>query len=303
MPILRTTVPQVLQRGLDEITLNKYPLMKAAVGRFLVQKSTDDGVFKSRLLWGAGLPQPIAENEEITFGTIHQEPEYEIAVQTVGGGLEVGMTMLQDAKYRIILDAVDELTNLMAYKRAQDAAAPWNNGFNSAYTGRDGQPLFSDSHPISFASGGATTFSNVAATPSAISSASLTAAYINLMTQVNGQNLMIDANAEFFLKTSVNQRFVAKTVLGSTQLPGSANNDINPIGNEDIVLEIDRFQTSTTAWVLGIRGRHSVIWLNRMDPWRVKGGNFATQNSQYGILSRHSTGHTDWRGVTGNAGA
>jgi len=303
MPVLRTTVPQALERGLDEIALNKYPLIKAAVGRFLVVKSTDDGEFKSRLLWGAGLPQNIVENEEIPFGTIHQEPEYNLTVETVAGGLEIGMAMLQDAKYGIILDAVAELMDLMAYRRAQDAASPWNNGFSASHTGRDGKALFADDHTISFASGGATTFSNVAAAGAAISSTTLIAAYINLMTQVDGRNLLIDQDSQFFLKTAVNQRFVAKTILGSTQLPGGNNNDINPIGNEDISLEIDRFQTSTTAWVLGVRDKHSVVWVNRMDPWRVKGGDFATQNSRYGTLSRHQIGFTDWRGVYGNEGA
>jgi len=303
MPVLRTTIPQVLERGLDEITLNKQKLLEAAVGRFLVIKSTDDGEYKSRRIVGTGLPQAIVDNEAIPFGTLHQEPPYDLDVQTVAGGVEIGMTLLQDAKYGIILDAVAELNDLMEYKRSVDAAAPWNNGFSSSYPGRDGKALFASDHPISFASGGATTYSNVAGSGGAISPTTLITAYINLMSQVDARNLKMKVDSELFLKAPINQRFVAKTVLGSTQLPGSANNDINPIGDEDIALEIDRFQTSSTAWALGVRGEHEVIWLDRMKPWRVKGGDFATQNSRYGILSRHRTGFTDWRNTYGNVGA
>ena len=81
------------------------------------------------------------------------------------------------------------LARAMSYTKQTKAAAVLNNGFDTAYAGGDGQPLFSASHPL--VSGG--TNSNIPSTPADLNEASIEAAVIQIAAWTDERGLLVAA--------------------------------------------------------------------------------------------------------------
>jgi hypothetical protein len=81
------------------------------------------------------------------------------------------------------------LARAMSYTKQIKAAAVLNNGFNAAFAGGDGVPLFSNAHPL--VSGG--TNSNVPSTPTDLNETSLENAVIQIAAWTDERGLLIAA--------------------------------------------------------------------------------------------------------------
>lgn len=112
----------------------------------------------------------------------------------------------------------------------------------------DGLPFFDGAHTQA---AGTATFSNIA-TSSALSAANLQTAYTT-MTSTNAKN---ERNQDITIRPDVlvvppALKFSAEQILNSTLLPGSANNDINPV-NGLLRPVVWRYLTDdATQWILG----------------------------------------------------
>ena len=118
------------------------------------------------------------------------------------------------------------LARAMAYTKQVKAAAVLNNGFNSAYTGGDGQALFSTAHPL--VSGG--TNSNTPATAADLNETSLEAAVIQISLWTDERGLLIAAKPRKLIVPPALQ-FVATRLLETELRVGTTDNDINALKN------------------------------------------------------------------------
>ena len=174
-----------------------------------------------------------------------------------------------------------------------------NRAFNASYLGGDGVSLSNASHPIV---GG--TFSNVLATPAALSQTSLEQMLIQVLKAVdnNGKKIRLVPRQ---LVVAPGNVFQAEVLLKSVLRAGTANNDINPIKSIGLLDEgaavLSRL-TNASAWWVQTDAPEGMKLLMRRKLEKTMEGDFETDSMRYKATERYTLGWTDPRGVYGTAG-
>lgn len=222
--------------------------------------------------------------------------------ETIAMGFSLTEEAIEDNLYDSLSARYTKaLARSMAYTKQVKAAAVLNNGFSSGYTGGDGQPLFSASHPL--VSGG--TNSNVPSTAADLNETSLEAAVIQISQWTDERGLLIAAKPRKLVVPPALQ-FVATRLLETELRVGTNDNDINALKNNGSIPEgytINHFLTDSNAWFLttdvpnGMKHFERVALQNSMD------GDFDTGNVRYKSRERYSFGWSDPLGMYGSAGA
>ena len=193
------------------------------------------------------------------------------------------------------------LARAMAYTKQVKAAAVLNNGFNGAYTGGDGQPLFSSAHPL--ISGG--TNSNVPAVAADLNETALENAVIQISLWTDERGLLIAAKPSKLIVPPALQ-FVATRLLETELRVSTADNDINALKNNGSIPEgytINHFLTDTNAWFLTTDVPNGMKHFVRTPLQNSMDGDFDTGNVRYKARERYSFGWSDPLGMYGSAGA
>ena len=193
------------------------------------------------------------------------------------------------------------LARAMAYTKQVKAAAVLNNGFSTSYTGGDGQPLFSASHPL--VSGG--TNSNIPSTAADLNETSLENAVIQISLWTDERGLLIAARPKK-LVVPPSLQFVATRLLETELRVGTNDNDINAIKNNGSVSEgytVNHFLTDTNAWFLCTDVPNGMKHFVRSPLSQSMDGDFDTGNVRYKSRERYSFGWSDPLGMYGSAGA
>lgn len=179
------------------------------------------------------------------------------------------------------------------------AANILNNSFNTSYTGGDGVPLVSNSHPYN---GGV--YSNVLTTSAALSQTSLEQALIQIRLAFDDTGKRIHLMPKRLVIAPQNM-FQAEVILKSVLRSGNANNDINPIismgmldGGAHIVTRL----TSSTAWWIQTDAPRGLQLLTRRALEKSMEGDFETDSMRYKATERYVFGWTNPRCMYGTAG-
>ena len=193
------------------------------------------------------------------------------------------------------------LARAMAYTKQTKAAAILNNGFDTDYPGGDGQPLFSNAHPL--VSGG--TNSNIPSVASDLNETALENAVIQIAAWTDERGLLIAAKPKK-LVIPPSLMFVATRLLETELRVSTADNDINAIKSNGSIPEgytVNHFLTDTDAWFLttdvpnGLKHFVRTPLANSMD------GDFDTGNVRYKARERYSFGWSDPLGMYGSEGS
>lgn len=220
-----------------------------------------------------------------------------------GLGFEVTQTALEDDVENILNKAGEWLAFSARYVEEGRAANPFNNGFSSETT-PDGLSLFNTAHALR----GGGTAKNRPTTDADLSATSLTQAMIDTQTDnkdeighiaapVTSWNLIIPPALEF----------LADRLVNSIGMPGSSDNDRNPIKSRRTwnVIVNPRL-TDTDAWFLvaGDKSRHGLTFYRRvpitLEPMMIDA---RTNNRIFKIRHRFSIGAWSWVNTYGTAGA
>lgn len=175
-----------------------------------------------------------------------------------------------------------------------------NRAFNGAYVGGDGVSLIANNHPIIGA-----TFSNILATPAALSQTSLEQMLVQIRKAVdnNGKKIRLQAKK---LIVSPDNLFQAEVLLKSVLRAGTNNNDINPVkslGSVDADAAVISRLTSPTAWFIKTDAPvgFQIKMRRRLD--KSMEGDFETDSVRYKATERYAEGWTDPRCGYGTQGA
>ena len=193
------------------------------------------------------------------------------------------------------------LARAMAYTKQVKAAAVLNNGFNAAYTGGDGQSLFSAAHPL--VSGG--TNSNQPTTAADLNETSLEAAVIRIATWTDERGLLIAAKPRKLLVPPALQ-FVATRLLETEGRVGTTDNDLNALKSNGAIPEgyaINHFFTDNNAWFLTTDVPNGLKHFVRQALVTSSDSDFDTGNMRFKARERYSFGWSDSLGTYGSAGA
>lgn len=174
-----------------------------------------------------------------------------------------------------------------------------NRAFNGAYTGGDGQPLVSASHPTAVG-----TFSNQLATAANMSQTSVEQMLIQIRNAVdsNGKRIRLTPTQ---IVSGPSNVFQAEVILKSALRTGNANNDINPVKTMGLLekgqANLSRI-TSTTAWWIQTDAPEGLKLMKRRGLEKSMEGDFETDSMRYKSSERYIFGWTDPRAVFGTAG-
>ena len=193
------------------------------------------------------------------------------------------------------------LARAMAYTKQTKAAAILNNGFDTDYTGGDGVPLFSASHPL--VSGG--TNSNIPSTPADLSETALESAVIQISLWTDERGLLIAAKPRKLVIAPANM-FVATRILETELRVDTADNDINALKSNGSIPEgytVNHYLTDPDAWFLTTDVPNGLKHFVRVPMATSMDGDFDTGNVRYKSRERYSFGWSDPLGVFGSAGS
>jgi len=222
--------------------------------------------------------------------------------ETIAMGFSITEEAMEDNLYDSLSARYTKaLARAMAYTKQVKAAAILNNGFNSAVTYGDGQPLFSTSHPL--VSGG--TNSNRPSTAADLNETSLEAAVIQISLWTDERGLLIAAKPRKLVVPPALQ-FVATRLLETSLRVGTADNDINALKNNGSIPEgytINHFLTDSNAWFLKTDVPNGMKHFVRVAMSTGMDTDFDTGNNRYKARERYSFGVSDPLGIYGSPGA
>jgi len=222
--------------------------------------------------------------------------------ETIAMGFSITEEAMEDNLYDSLSARYTKaLARAMAYTKQVKAAAILNNGFASAVTYGDGQPLFSTAHPL--VSGGVN--SNRPATAADLNETSLEAAVIQIAGWTDERGLLIAAKPRKLIVPPALQ-FVATRLLETNLRVGTTDNDINALKNNGSVPEgytINHWLTDTNAWFLTTDVPNGLKHFVRVPLATSMDADFDTGNSRYKARERYSFGVSDPLGAFGSPGA
>lgn len=221
--------------------------------------------------------------------------------QTFGLAFRVTEEVIEDEKWGIVKKLVDELAKSAWANKEVNAHAVLNRGFDPAYQGFDGQPLFSTAHPRM---DGAGNQANRLAVEADLSQTSLQAAIEMFETMTDDRGIPLNVAPKFLIVGPANI-WVANEILGSSQDPDSNRNAINVISSKyGIAPIISHWLTDPDSWfLLGDKGEHDLKMYIRVDDQFKDYEDEATGDVINSVRHRLVSGFSDWRGTFGSQGA
>lgn len=179
-----------------------------------------------------------------------------------------------------------------------------NRGFNAAFLGGDGVPLFSNAHLSADGSpAGAPQRSNILPTAAALSQTSLEQMLIQIRSTADPQGKKIRVTPKK-LVVSPNNELQAEVLLKSVLRTGTNNNDLNPVNSLGMLKETVTLTrlTSPTAWFIktDMRKGPRVFWRRKCEK-RME-GDFETNSMRYAADMRFGVNWLEWRAFWGTPG-
>ena len=222
--------------------------------------------------------------------------------ETIALGFSITEEAIEDNLYDSLSARYTKaLARAMYYTKEVKAAAVLNNGFSSAVTYGDGQPLFSTSHPL--VSGGVN--SNRPATNSDLNETSLENAVIQIAAWTDERGLLIAAKPRK-LVVPPNLMFTATRLLQTELRVATADNDVNALKMMGSIPEgytVNHYLTDTNAWFLTTDVPNGLKHFVRTPLQNSMDGDFETGNVRYKSRERYSFGVSDPLGIFGSPGA
>jgi hypothetical protein len=243
-----------------------------------------------------------AEGSAIAYDNAQEAWSTRYNHETIALGFSITEEAIEDNLYDSLSARYTKaLARAMSYTKQVKAAAVLNNGFNSAYTGGDGVPLFSTAHPL--ISGG--TNSNTPSTQADLNETSLEAAVIAIAAWTDERGLLIAAKPKKLIVPPA-LMFTAKRLLDTELRVATADNDINALKQMGAIPEgytVNHFLTDSNAWFLTTDVPNGMKHFIRTPLQNSMDGDFDTGNVRYKARERYSFGWSDPLGMFGSSGS
>ena len=310
MAINRASISKELLPGLNAVFGMEYGEV-ADEHKPLFETENSDRAFEEEVLFtGFGTAPTKAEGAAVSYDDAQESFTSRYTHETIALAFAVTEEAMEDNLYDTFAKLrAKGLARAMANTKQVKAADVFNNGFNSSFTGGDGQPLFSASHPTI---GAGNQSNNLGATD--LSEASLESALITVSKLKDDRGILIGGQTTS-LHIPSDLAFTADQILNSalstavtTQgSDGVTNvNDINSIKNQGMIpggFFVNRRFTDTNAWFLKTDVPNGTKMFVRSPLQTKMEPDFDTGNIRFKARERYSFGFSDWRGYFGASGS
>jgi hypothetical protein len=302
MAISRAQLLKELLPGLNALFGLEYSRYGEEHKEIYEQESSERSFEEETKLAGFGAAPVKSEGQAIQYDNAQETYTARYNHETVAMGFAITEEAIEDNLYDSLSSRYTKaLARGMAYTKQVKAAATLNNGFSSAFTYGDGQPLFSTGHPLA----NGETNSNRPTTAADLNETSLEAAVIQIAGWTDEKGLLIAAKPRKLIVPPA-LMFVATRLLETSLRVGTADNDINALKSNGSIPEgytVNHFLTDTNAWFLktdvpnGLKHFVRVAMSTSMDQ------DFDTGNNRYKARERYSFGVSDPLGMFGSPGS
>ena len=265
-------------------------------------ESSERSFEEEQKLSGFGAAPVKAEGSAIAYDNAQEAWSTRYTHETIALGFSLTEEAIEDNLYDSLSARYTKaLARAMAYTKEVKGANILNNGFNTNYKGGDGQPLFSNAHPLTYGS----TISNVPATMTDLNETALENAVIQISLWTDERGLLIAAKPKKLVIPSALQ-FVATRLLETELRVGTADNDVNAIKNNGSIpggWTVNHWLTDTNAWFLTTDVPNGLKQFVRTPLATSMDADFDTGNARYKARERYSFGWSDYLGVYGSSGS
>ena len=312
MAINRGNIAKQLLPGLNAVFGLEYGSIEDEhVPLFEIENS--DRAFEEEVLFtGFGEAPTKSEGAAVQYDSATESYTSRYSHDTVALAFAVTEEAMEDNLYDTFAKIrARGLARAMSTTKQVKAANVFNNGFSTSFPGGDGQPFFSNSHPVM--SG---TQDNLLAA-SDLSEATLETALIAVQNTKDDRDILIGARARS-LHIPPNLQFTAEKILNSTlstqigvnpttAANGATNlNDVNAVRSMSMLPSgyfVNHRFTDTNAYFIktdvpnGAKMFVRAPLATKMEP------DFDTGNLRFKARERYSFGFSDWRSYYGSAGS
>ena len=302
MAISRAQLLKELLPGLNALFGLEYAKYGEEHKEIYEQENSDRSFEEETKLSGFGAAPVKSEGAAVEYDNAQEAFTARYTHETIAMGFAVTEEAMEDNLYDSLSSRYTKaLARAMAYTKQVKAAATLNNGFNTAFTGGDGKPLFATDHPL--VSGG--TNSNRPSTGADLNETSLEDAVIQIAAWTDERGLLIASQPRKLIIPPALQ-FVATRLLETDQRVGTADNDLNALRTNGSIPEgyaVNHYLTDTNAWFLTTDIPNGLKHFVRAPMATSMDGDFDTGNVRYKARERYSFGFSDPLGMFGSPGS
>jgi len=283
---------------LEEIFRTQYSLHPERYKMLLQQRSTDRDIWQSSELHDMPLHSQVAEGSEYSYQKPLPGANKTFVMQKHGLGFSISEEMVDDGKFDFIADALRKMADSAAESKEIQAMNIFNNAFGSQTTA-DGVSLCNTAHTLP----GGATFRNKPATDVDLSVSALDDMLNDFRTQFVGDTGIIKRIEPKVLLVHTSQERYAKELIGSDLKPDSADNNLNSLKGEGLVVVSSPHLTDTDAWfMLATPSDTGLMAIMRKDVETKAKDDFDTDSIRYKSRYRWQVGTTHAYGSFGTSG-
>ncbi len=301
MTITRAQFQILLEPKLRNIWNEGWPRRPLEYTRFLNIGSSKKAQETDFKMTGLGAVASIAEGAEVTFGDpIAGGTKVYVHTQT-GLGYKITDMMIRHELYGQMSRLEQSLMESIQDKQENDGVSVLSNGFTSTAQPvgfQTGEALFATSHARL---DGGTAQSNRPSTDVNIGVTALQNAIIAFHNWKNDRGRPF-LSVPKLLVIHPNDLMTARELQGSEFKPGTMNNEINALKEDNLTYTPSHYLTDTDDWFL-LGDNHDLNFIWDLRPTLTMDTEFNTDNVLRKAKQSYSFGFGEWRGSFGSSGA
>lgn len=299
MPVSRGTISALLAPDLRKVYVDtgkerplEYPLF------FNVDTMEWNPVTDQQVSGLSTLPSK-PEGEQFSLDELLMGGTVTYTAAPFGLAVEITWEAWRDELYGVLKEMVRELARASRNRQEVDAWSVLNNSFSTSYVGfTAAESLCSTAHTGL----DGTSRANRPSPDIGFSQTGIQNAILRFEDMTDERNLPRLMTPTQVVIASAN-KFTAREILGSSQKPYTADNEINALIEEDLTWMVCHYITTSTYWWLAAsKGQHDInfLWRDQPifdmfdDPW--------SKNAIATVYQRHTKGFGTWRGIDGSTG-
>jgi hypothetical protein len=267
------------------------------------QETFNNGsLWQSQDILDLPLAQEIPEGTQYTQSRIAQGLSKTFTPTKYGGMVGITKEMIQDARFDTMGNWARKLGEALSQTREIGAVNLYNNAFSSELA-EDGLSLINSAHVV-----GAQTFSNVISGNPDLSETALQAALAQFETAfIRSNGTYINIRPRILVVHPSNKRY-AMELVGSSLKPDSADNNLNSILQDNLMVVSSPYFTDPDAWFLQAEpSKTGMVVVNRQGIETSStsfndGPGFTTDSALIKASYREAIGVTHARGILGSSG-
>ncbi len=292
----------LLKPELHEIFFEKYQMYPEEFGEVFNIMDSQHAYEQDGEVTGLGQMVQKPEGRPITYDDPIQGQLKTYTHVPYGLGFRVTHELYMDDLYNVIKRMPQALARSAHQTQEVQAWNVFNNAFSTASLGLDNQPLCSTQHPNVSVTTGSGPYSNQLSTAADLSITSLQNMIEMMENTTDDRDLNILIRPRLLI-IPVHLKWMARELLNSEFKPGTSDNEINSLADEELKYMVSHYMTSTSAWFLvGAKEDHYLryFWREKLD--FDNDDDFDTGDAKFKAYMRFSVGFSGWRGVAGTPG-